>query len=80
MRQALSNSCVVSILSALDVLSSSSHQSGESDRAESLSAAELHRLTLFKWRYTLESYGFSDWQVDQLLFLTWLHATRRARP
>jgi hypothetical protein len=45
-----------------------------------LSRAELHRLTLFKWRYTLESYGFSDWQVDNLVFLTWLHATRRAHP
>jgi hypothetical protein len=70
----------VSILSALNVLSSSSHPSSESDRSEALSAAELHRLTLFKWRYTLESYGFSDWEVDQLLFLTWLHATRRSRP
>jgi hypothetical protein len=57
-----------------------SHQSGESEHTEPLSRAELHRLTLFKWRYTLESIGFSDWEVDQLVFLTWLHATRRAHP
>ena len=76
----MSNSCVVSILSALVVFSSSSHPSSESDRSEGLSPPELHRLTLFKWRYTLESYGFSEWEVDQLLFLTWLHATRRSHP
>lgn len=45
-----------------------------------MTRAELHRLTLFKWRYALESFGFSDWEVDQLVFLTWLHATRRAHP
>jgi hypothetical protein len=59
---------------------SSHHHSGEREQAEQLTPAELHRLTLFKWRYTLESYGFSDWEVDQLVFLTWLHATRRAHP
>jgi hypothetical protein len=62
------------------VRSVSSRQSGESEHTEPLSTAELHRLTLFKWRYTLESYGFSDYEVDQLLFLPWLHATRRAHP
>ena len=76
----LSNSCVVSILRGPDVHRTSSHQPGDREQGEPLSAAEMHRLTLFKWRYTLESYGFSEWQVDQLLFLTWLHATRRARP
>jgi hypothetical protein len=70
----------VSILRRLDVQNASSHHSRHPERAEPLSKAELHRLTLFKWRYTLESYGFSDREVDQLLFLTWLHATRRARP
>jgi hypothetical protein len=37
----------------------------------------MHRLTLFKWRYSLEALGFDAYQVDQLMFLTWLRATRR---
>jgi len=44
---------------------------------EVLSASELHRLTLFKWRYSLEALGFEPQEVDQLMFLTWLRATRR---
>ena len=68
------------ILRPLIVLSTSSHQFGDHEQTGPLTTAELHRLTLFKWRYTLESYGFSDSEVDQLLFLTWLHATRRSRP
>ena len=42
-----------------------------------LSRRELHRLTLFKWRYTLESLGFAAWQVEELMFLAWLRATAR---
>jgi hypothetical protein len=42
-----------------------------------LGRAELHRLTLFKWRYTLESLGFGPREVEDLLFLTWLRATAR---
>jgi hypothetical protein len=42
-----------------------------------LTDSELHRLTLFKWRYTLESLGFRPGQVDELVFLTWLRATAR---
>ena len=42
-----------------------------------LSPSELHRLTLFKWRYSFESLGFQPHQVAQLVFLTWLRATAR---
>jgi hypothetical protein len=56
-----------------------SNHSGEGEQTGHLSQAELHRLTLYKWRYTLESLGFGDWEVDQLVFLTWLRATSRAR-
>jgi hypothetical protein len=45
-----------------------------------LSADELYRLTLYKWRYSLEAFGFDDAEVSSLLFLKWLHCTRRVRP
>jgi hypothetical protein len=41
-----------------------------------LTAQDVRRLTLFKWRYSLESAGFSSQQAEQLLFLKWLHARR----
>ena len=41
-----------------------------------LSAQDVRRLTLFKWRYSLESAGFSSHQAEQLLFLKWLQARR----
>ena len=41
-----------------------------------LTAQDVRRLTLFKWRYSLESAGFSSRQAEQLLFLKWLHARR----
>jgi hypothetical protein len=37
----------------------------------------MHRLTLFKWRYSLEAFGFEPYELDQLVFLTWLRATAR---
>jgi hypothetical protein len=40
-----------------------------------LSADELYRLTLYKWRYALEAYGFDATEVRQLMFLKWLHAS-----
>ena len=43
-----------------------------------LTAQDVRRLTLFKWRYSLESAGFTSRQAAQLLFLKWLHARRRA--
>jgi hypothetical protein len=45
-----------------------------------LSADELSRLTLFKWRYSLEALGFSDQQASKLLFLKWLRARGAAQP
>ena len=39
-------------------------------------AQDVRRLTLFKWRYSLESAGFSSQQAEYLLFLKWLHARR----
>jgi hypothetical protein len=41
-----------------------------------LTAQDVRRLTLFKWRYSLESAGFTSYQAEQLLFLKWLHARR----
>ena len=45
-----------------------------------LSAGELYQLTLYKWRYSLEAYGFDPYQVRQLMFLKWLHASKRVQP
>lgn len=44
-----------------------------------LSAAELYQLTLYKWRYSLEAYGFDQAEVRELMFLKWLHASRRVQ-
>jgi hypothetical protein len=44
-----------------------------------LSAQDVWRLTLYKWRYSLESHGFSTEQARRLLFLRWLYA-RTAQP
>ena len=48
----------------------------ESD-VHDLSLLEQHRLTLFKWRYSLESLGFAAHEIQSLMFLTWLRATAR---
>ncbi len=44
-----------------------------------LTADELYQLTLYKWRYSLEAYGFDQDQVRELMFLKWLHASRRVQ-
>ncbi|MCC6179106.1 MAG: hypothetical protein IT305_27665 [Chloroflexi bacterium] len=44
-----------------------------------LTAQDMRRLTLFKWRYSLESAGFSPRQAERLLFLKWLHTHRGRR-
>jgi hypothetical protein len=44
-----------------------------------LTADELYQLTLYKWRYSLEAYGFDHDQVRELMFLKWLHASRRVQ-
>ncbi len=48
--------------------------------ADVLTAHELYRLTLYKWRYSLEAAGFNPREVADLLFLKWLHSTRRLLP
>ena len=48
--------------------------------ANALSANELYQLTLYKWRYSLEAYGFEQHEVKDLMFMKWLHATRRVQP
>jgi hypothetical protein len=45
-----------------------------------LSPNELYQLTLYKWRYSLEAYGFQTHEVRELMFLKWLHASRRVAP
>jgi hypothetical protein len=45
-----------------------------------LTPAELYQLTLYKWRYSLEAFGFDADEVRQLMFLKWLHASRRVEP
>ena len=45
-----------------------------------LSSDELYQLTLYKWRYSLEAYGFAQHEVKDLMFMKWLHATRRVQP
>ncbi len=47
---------------------------------EYLSPLELHRLTLYKWRYALEAFGFAPAEVRRLLFVKWLHVTQRVDP
>ena len=39
-----------------------------------LTQEDIRRLTLYKWRYSLESSGFTAEQVGHLLFLNWLYA------
>ena len=39
-----------------------------------LSAIDVRRLTLYKWRYSLESAGFTAHEAVQILFLKWLAA------
>jgi hypothetical protein len=48
--------------------------------ASPLSAPELYQLTLYKWRYSLEAYGFESDEVRELMFLKWLHASQRVQP
>jgi hypothetical protein len=42
-----------------------------------LSAAELERLTLWKWRYSFEAFDFTREQASELTLLTWLRAMGR---
>lgn len=44
-----------------------------------LSEDELYQLTLYKWRYSLEAFGFEPQQVRQLMFMKWLYASHRVQ-
>jgi hypothetical protein len=50
------------------------------NEANPLSQEELYQLTLYKWRYSLEAYGFEHHEVRELMFLKWLHASKRVLP
>jgi hypothetical protein len=52
----------------------------EAEDGNPLTQAELYQLTLYKWRYSLEAYGFDSQEVKDLMFLKWLHASRRVQP
>ena len=45
-----------------------------------LSPAELYQLTLYKWRYSLEAYGFDRAEVRDLMFVKWLFTSRYVLP
>ena len=45
-----------------------------------LSPGELYQLTLYKWRYSLEAFGFDQDEVRELMFLKWLFTSRRVLP
>lgn len=47
---------------------------------EALLPVELYRLTLYKWRYSLEAAGFDSATAHHLVFLKWLHTTRKVLP
>jgi hypothetical protein len=52
----------------------------QASEASPLSEAELYQLTLYKWRYSLEAYGFDTHEVKDLMFLKWLHTSRKVEP
>jgi hypothetical protein len=71
-------SATFAIILAAEIRESMSQANADAhDGQQPLSRSELHQLTLFKWRYSLEALGFAPYQVDQLMFLTWLRATQR---
>ena len=39
---------------------------------DGLSEQDVSRLTAFKWRYSLESHGFSTQDSYRLLFMRWM--------
>jgi hypothetical protein len=38
-----------------------------------LTRRDIDRLTAYKWRYSLETHGFSTAQAHRLLFMRWLY-------
>ena len=44
-----------------------------------LTATDVRRLTLWKWRYSLESDGFTTQEARRLLFWRWYARNRLAK-
>lgn len=42
-----------------------------------LSEQDLANLTYYKWRYSLETHGFTSHQARTLIFLRWMRANGR---
>lgn len=45
-----------------------------------LTATDVRRLTLFKWRYSLESAGFTSREAQHLLFTKWRLIRQQVQP
>ena len=52
----------------------------DSPAASPLSATEQYQLTLYKWRYSLEAFGFDSGEVRDLMFMKWLYSSRHVLP
>ena len=60
------------IILDLNIMAIEQNPSLENQRPKSiLTANDVRKLTLFKWRYSLESAGFTPRQAEHLLFLKW---------
>ncbi|MFN8526355.1 MAG: hypothetical protein U0821_24920 [Chloroflexota bacterium] len=47
--------------------------------AQALDGDERKKLSRFKWRYRLETSGFSAAEAERLIFFKWLYCTRPLR-
>jgi hypothetical protein len=60
-------------MSMEDALAARTPETNQPSGVTHLSRQDLDRLTNYKWRYSLESHGFSTEQATRLLFIKWLH-------
>jgi hypothetical protein len=56
-----------------DALVARTPETNQPSGVANLSRRDIDRLTNYKWRYSLESHGFSTEQATRLLFIKWLH-------
>jgi hypothetical protein len=56
-----------------DALAARPAETNQPSSVAYLSRRDIDRLTNYKWRYSLESHGFSTDQATRLLFIKWLH-------
>ena len=56
-----------------DKLSSTAPEPARESGQPYLTRRDIDRLTNYKWRYSLESHGFSTEQAGRLLFARWLY-------